>query len=204
VTTSPPTRERRRYDSTLRQARAAATRDRIVAAATELLRGSPIRDWHAVTIRAVAARAGVNERTVYRHFANERALRDAVMQRFESESGIDLARLQLGDVGDAAARIFAVVSRYPLEPRRALDPTFAEVNQRQHDALLGAVAAGAPEWSEADRRLAAAMLDVFWSVGAYERLVVDWELDHDDAVHGITWVLDLVTAAIRDGRAPTA
>ena len=35
------------YDSPLRQQRAEETRDRIVAAGCELLRGSSIRDWRA-------------------------------------------------------------------------------------------------------------------------------------------------------------
>ena len=78
---SEAVRPRRRYDGTLRRQQAGETCDRIVAAGSDLLRGSPIRDWRALTIRAVAERAGVNERTVYRHFVNEQGLRDAVMHR---------------------------------------------------------------------------------------------------------------------------
>ena len=85
---SAPARARRRYDTTLRRQQAAGTRERIVAAGSALLHRSPIRDWRSLTLRAVAERAGVNERTVYRHFANERALRDAVMHRLEEEAGI--------------------------------------------------------------------------------------------------------------------
>ena len=88
----PATRRRRPYDSTLRRQRAAETRARIIAAGSALLRGSSVRDWHGLTIRAVAEEAGVNERTVYRHFVNEQGLHDAVMHRFEEEAGIDLQR----------------------------------------------------------------------------------------------------------------
>ena len=123
---SKPARTRRRYDGTLRRKLAAGTRERIVAAGSTLLHRSPIRDWRALTIRAVAERAGVNERTVYRHFANERGLHDAVMHRLEEEAGIHLARLRLEDVADAAARIFEHVSSYPREPRPPLDPTLTE------------------------------------------------------------------------------
>ena len=91
-----PTQARRRYDSPLRRQRAAETRERIVAAGAELLHGFPVWNWRALTIRSVAARAGVNERTVYRHFANERDLRDAVMARLESEAGVALEGLALG------------------------------------------------------------------------------------------------------------
>src|SRR5262249_20807419 len=114
VTTAQPT-VRRTYDNSLRRERAAATRDRIVGAGAELLRGSDIRDWGGGTFGAVAVRAGVNERTVYRHFANERALRDAVMHRFEVDAGVDLELLALDDVGTVAARILRyAAATYPL------------------------------------------------------------------------------------------
>lgn len=199
---SEPARTRRRYDGTLRRQQAAETRERIVAAGSELLHGSPIHDWRALTVRAVAERACVNERTVYRHFVNERALRDAVMYRLEEESGIDLARLRLEDVADVAARIFEHVSAYPRKPRPALDPTLTEAGQRQRKALLGAVTARTTTWPAADRVAAAAILDVLWSVASYERLVVDWRLDHRKAIRAITWVVGLAEEAVRKGRRP--
>jgi len=200
---SEPVRARRQYDSSLRRLRAAETRERIVAAGSELLHGSPIRDWRALTVRAVAERARVNQRTVYRHFANERELRDAVMHRLEQEAGVDLAGLRLDGVAEITARIFKHVSSYPLEPRRQLDPTLSEAGQRQRNALLAAVAARTARWPEADRRVAAAMFDVLWSVASYERLVVDWQLDRKQVVRGITWVIGLVEEAIRKGRRPS-
>lgn len=199
---SAPTR--RRYDNTLRQERAAQTRTSIVAAGAELLQGSSIRDWDALTIRAVAERAGVNERTVYRHFANERTLRNAVMQHLEEASGVDLSRMRLGDVSDVAARVLRFVSSYPMEPRPPLDPTLAATNRRQHEALLEAVADAAPRWPSSDRAIAAAMFDALWNVGTYERLLGEWGLDPEQAIGGITWVIDLVECAIRAGHGPTA
>jgi AcrR family transcriptional regulator len=192
----------RPYDNTLRRERAAQTRERIVTAGAELVRVSSIGDWRGVTIRAVADRAGVNERTVYRHFANERALRDAVMQRLEEDVGIDLADLELEDVADATARLFRHLSSYPREQPRDLDPTLVEANRRQHDALLAAVKEHTTHWPGADRTVAAAMLDVLWSVASYERLAGDWSLDTEEAIRAMAWVIGLVEDAIRDGRRP--
>jgi AcrR family transcriptional regulator len=200
---SEPVRSRRCYDSRLRLQRAAETRERIVAAGSELLHGSPIRDWRALTVRAVAERAGVNERTVYRHFVNERGLRDAVMRRLEEEAGINLVGLRIEDVANAAARIFEHVSSYPLKPRPRLDPTLTEAGHRRRKALTGAVAARTAKWPEAGRVVAAAMFDVLWSVASYERLVVDWQLDREQAIRGITWVIRLVEEAVREGRRPS-
>lgn len=197
---SERSRGRRRYDSTLRRQRAAGTRERIVAAGSELLHGSSIRDWHDLTVRAVAVRARVNERTVYRHFVNERALRDAVMHRLEEQAGIDLAALRLEDVGEVAARIFDHVASYPREPRVPLDPTLSEAGQRQRKALLAAVTARTARWPEAERVVVAALLDSLWSVASYERLVVDWQLDRTQAIRGITWVIGLIEEAVRRGK----
>ena len=200
--TTAPAPARRRYDSTLRRERAAQTQTRIVAAGAELLRGSSIRDWRALTIRAVAQRAGVNERTVYRHFANERALRDAVMECLEEAAGVDLSQMRLEDIADVTARVLRLVSSYPMEPRPLLDPTLAATNRRQHDALLAAVEQQVPRWPQADRAVAAAMFDALWAVDTYERLVGEWGLDREQAIRGMTWVIQLVEEAVREGRRP--
>jgi len=100
------------------------------------------------------------------------------------------------------AQIFEYVSSFPLEPRTPRDPTVAAANQRQREALLAAVAPSTAQWSAVDRALAASMLDVLWSVVSYERLVVDWELDAQDAIRAITWVIRLVEDAVREGRRP--
>jgi AcrR family transcriptional regulator len=200
-----PTEEvqsRRPYDITLRSERAAETRERIVVAGSDLLHRSSVRDWRALTIREVAQRAGVNERTVYRHFGNERGLRDAVMHRIEDEAGIDLSVMQLEDIATVTSSILEHVSSYPLESRPPLDPTLTEASHRQRQALLDAVAARADGWSPEDQSLAAAMFDVLWSVASYERLVVDWRLDRQRAIRDITWVIGLVEQAVRAGIQP--
>ena len=197
-----PTSGRRRYHSPLRRKRAVETRERIIAAGAELLRGFAVWNWTALTVRGVAKQAGVNERTVYRHFANERGLRDAVMRRLEQQAGIDLDGLELADVADVARRIFATVAAHPVERRTPLDPTLQDASNREREALLRALASHTDGWSDTERVVAAAMCNVLWRVAVHDHLVVDWGLADDDAVAGITWVLGLLEQAIRDGRAP--
>jgi AcrR family transcriptional regulator len=188
----------RPYDTTLRRERAAETRERIVVAGSELIHSGSIRDWKRLNIRAVAKQAGVGERTVYRHFGNERALSDAVMHRLEEEAGIDLLGMALSDIPTAARQILDHVASYPLEPGPHLDATLLDANQRQKAALLAAVATVATEWPENRRVVAAALFDVLWSVEAYERLVRDWQLDHDAAVDGIAWIIEMLGTAIQE------
>jgi AcrR family transcriptional regulator len=200
--TSKPTRQRRRYHSPLRRQRAVATRERIIASGAELLHGFPVWNWSALTVRAVAERAGVNERTVYRHFADERELRDAVLSRLGNEAGVEIEGLQLSDLPDLTARIFEFISSFPLEPRTTRDSTLTAAGRRNREALLAAVTQSAPDWPPNQRALAAAMLDVLWGLASYERLVAEWGLDPKEAVRGVTWVIGLIEDAIRHGRRP--
>jgi AcrR family transcriptional regulator len=194
-----PSGARRRYDSPIRRQRAAETRERIVLAGAELLHGFPIWNWRALTVRAVAERAGVNERTVYRHFASERDLRDAVLQQLEEEAGVDLRGLTLAEVPDVTARILEYSSSFQLAPRTERDATVAAANARQRGALLAAVTERTRGWSDDDRALAAAMFDVLWSPVSYERMVVDWDVDAKEAIRGITRVDGLIQDAIAEG-----
>ncbi len=192
------TRTRRSYVSPVRSERAAKTRERIIAAGAEILHEHAVWNWNELTMRGVARRAGVNERTVYRHFTGEAELRQAVMTRLEQESGVVLEDLRLDDLRAFTARVLGYVSSFPLDPRTTRDPTLMAAHDRMRDALLDAVQQGSSRLSETDRTIAAAMLDVLWSVGSYERLVADWELDPEDAIAGITWVIGLVERSIRE------
>ncbi len=192
----------RRYESPVRRQQALDTRERIIAAGCKILRASSIRDWRSLTMRGVAEEAGVNERTVYRYFGNERGLRDAVMHRLEQKVGIELEGMRLEDVADIAARIIGHVSSYPVRPKPPLDPTLTDANLRQRTALLGALADRTPAWSDSERTSAAALLDVLWSVATYERLASDWEMDREQAIGTVTWAIGLVEDAIRSGHGP--
>ena len=76
---------------------------------------------------------------------------------------------------------------------------FARTRAEGRPAVLVFAPAG---WPEPDRRMAAAMLDVLWSVMSYDRLVTSWQLDPGQAARAVTWVIGLVEAAIREGRGP--
>jgi AcrR family transcriptional regulator len=198
--TSEPVAKRRRYHSPLRRQQAAETRERIIAGGAELVHGFPTWDWRSLTFRAVGERAGVTERTVHRHFSTERELREAVLQRLVEESGIRVDALELRDFAGVAARLLTYLSSFAVSPRRLTDPAFAAVDRHRRDALLHAVARSTRGWSESERQMAAAMLDMLWSVPTYERLLTAWRLDSDRAIRAITWVIGLIEEAIRKGR----
>jgi AcrR family transcriptional regulator len=196
--------EPRRYDSPVRRRKAAQTRERIVSAGSELVHGFASWDWRELTFRAVAERAGVGERTVYRHFPTERHLHDAVMQRLEEEAGITYEDVGLANLAEVTARVFGSRESFAVQGsvREQDDPTFVAVDERRRAALLRAVSASAPHWSGTEREAVAALLDVLWHLPSYERLVGAWNLGSENATRAITWLMGKVVQAIEDDDPP--
>ena len=177
-------------------------RERILGAAATLVRGFPTWDWRGLTFRAVAERAGVSERTVYRHFATERELHDAVMRRLEQEAGVSYEGVGLDDLADVAALVFSAagVVRGVARGRRGPDVRRRGPVATRRAARRGRPAAAvATGWTDVERNMAAGLLDVLWNVPSFERLVVHWGLGADDATGAIAWAIGLVVDAIRAG-----
>jgi AcrR family transcriptional regulator len=183
----------------MRRQQAAETRARILDAASALVHGFPTWDWRALTFRAVAARAGVSERTVYRHFPTERELRDAVMRRLEEEAGVSYEGLGLDDLAAVTALVFSSRASFAASPTLVDDPTFVAEDRLRRDALRDAVAEVATDWTDVEREMAAGLLDVLWNVPSFERLVIQWGLDAEDASRAIEWAIGLVVGALRAG-----
>ncbi|WP_006241985.1 TetR/AcrR family transcriptional regulator [Mycolicibacterium tusciae] len=197
---------RRTYDNRARQEKAAQTRQRIVAAGSELVHDFDSWNWRDLTFKAVAERAGVGERTVYRHFPTERHLHDAVMQRLESEAGLSYEDVDLTNIGDVTGRVFASLQRFAVRKsvQTPQDPTFVGVDVRRREALMRAVSAAAPAWSADEQQVTAGLLDVLWNVPSYERLVGEWDMDGTDATRAIGWLMAKVVTAIEDDDPPPA
>jgi AcrR family transcriptional regulator len=195
---------RHSYENSQRSRQAAATRERILAAAADIVRGLPDWDWRGLTVRAVARHAGVDESTVYRHFSTERNLRDAVLRRLETEAGVKLDDLRLESVAEIVSQTYAYLAGFPITRGPTDDPAFAALDERRRTALLAALAQAAPGWSDDQLEMAAAAVDAYWSVSVFERMITTWNLDTQQATRAVTWVIDLIEAAVREGRAPGA
>jgi AcrR family transcriptional regulator len=194
----------RPYRSPVREQKTAQTRERIAQAGVAIVERLPDMDWSAMTFQAVADGAGVSKRTVFRHFATERELHDAVMQRFQERAGVSYERVDLQGVAAVARRVFEALSTFAVsswgtEPD---DPTFTAMDRARGDALRGAVAAAAPDWSPEQRALVAGVLDVLWSPLSYERLVVHWGASSSDAIRAIEWAIGLVVRSVEAAQPP--
>ncbi len=196
------TLEKRKYHSPLRRKQAAETRQRIVAAGTELVHSFPSWDWKNLTAKAVGERAGVSERTVHRHFSSERALRDAVLQGLVAESGVDLGSLKLSRFDDVVVTMFEYLSSFAVAPDITLDPSQSKMDETRKAALLDAVEEAAPTWSPQEQTMVAAVLDMLWQPATHDRLKLAWDLDADQFPRVISWFTGLIQDALDKGNKP--
>jgi AcrR family transcriptional regulator len=191
----------RSYSSPLRAEQAAATRDRIVDAAVELLQGA---DPGAFGMQEVADRAGVSVRTVYRAFPTKDDLLDGVLamisDRFGRLAGTPPTTRQEFDASIPSA-VRAVVDLEPLY--RALFATAAgrEVHQGaaaarrpSFEAAFAEELAGLPERQV---RLIVSLLHLVTSSRSVLWLKDYAELDVDECSEAIGWAVAALTTAAR-------
>ncbi len=201
-TPKKPTTEKRRYNSVVRQQQSSETRELIITSGVKLAHEFPAWDWKNLTFRAVGERAGISERTVYRYFSTEQALKDAVIQRLVKESGIKLDSLTLPEFTTTIKSLFRYMLSFSAKTKAPEDPSFSSVDQERRAALLRSVVEATPGWSEAQQRVVTASLDIFWQPSTYERLLNGWNFDSEQSLATLTWLIDLVETAVKEGRRP--
>ena len=174
------------YHSPLRESQTAATRERIVEACVTLMqRGADL------TYAAVAAAAGVQERTVYRHFPRkedlEAALWDWIVANlthadFTARTGEELvAAMRDSFAGfDADAPLIQAMLHSPqgLDVRRRQQP----VRRAMFEACVDSAVPGVPP---PDRARAAAVLQVLYSSASWDLLRGFWDMDAAEAADAI-------------------
>jgi AcrR family transcriptional regulator len=189
---------RRQYSSPVRRQKAEETRLRIIEAGAELVRSSTSWTWDDVTFRTVAEHAGVGESTVYRHFSRERDLHDAILHQLQADAGVSYEGVGLEDLPRIATQVFTALSGFAVtQTGETLEPGhFPDQDEFRRQVLRTVITAAAPAWSERDQVMAAATLDVLWSVPTYERLISKWGMDTAEATATVRWAMGSVMAAI--------
>jgi AcrR family transcriptional regulator len=174
------------YHSPLRESQAAATREQIVEACVALMqRGADL------TYAAVAAGAGVQERTVYRHFPKkedlETALWDWILQHLthadfaaRDEDQLVAAMRESFAGFDAGAPLIQAMLHSPqgLAVRRGQQP----MRRAMFEACVDSAVPGA---SPQVRGRAAAVLQVLYSAASWEFLRDFWGMDATEAADAI-------------------
>jgi AcrR family transcriptional regulator len=174
------------YSSPLRASQAAATREKIVAACVALMRlGADL------TYASVAVEAGVQERTVYRHFPKKEdlqtALWDWIVQRLthadfaasNEEQLVAAMRESFAGFGADAPLIQAMLHLpLGLDVRRRQQP----MRRAMFEACVDNAIPGAPP---PVRERAAAVLQVLYSAASWDLLRSFWDMDDAEAADAI-------------------
>jgi AcrR family transcriptional regulator len=170
------------YHSPLREEQAAATSARIIEACASIMQAGG-----ELTYAAVAAEAGVQERTVYRHFPTRNDLQSGLWEWILANlTHVDFGARTVDEVVTAMRSSFAGFDAgAPLIQAMLHSPQGLEVRQGQQrgrrvmfEACIDAAVPQAP----ADVRLrAAAALQVLYSASAWELLRSFWGMDAAEA-----------------------
>jgi len=186
------------YHSPLREAQAAATRQRIMDSCV-----ATMRRGDDLTFAAVATDAGVQERTVYRYFPRKEDLQAAVWNWIlehlthvelapEHEEQLIAAMRQSFAGFDAGAPLIQALlhSSQGLELRRSQQPARRGMLQ----ACVDNAAPGAPA---AVRDRAAAVLQVLYSASSWELLRNFWGMDATEAADAVELGIRSFLAGLR-------
>jgi AcrR family transcriptional regulator len=189
----------------LRETHKRATRERIVRAVSEL-----VAEAHpaAISVPAVAARAGVGVATVYRYFPTKEALLDASALVMGSDAAItSLAQLpqSFDELAALLPATFADLARHlPLARNQLASPLGRELRQRRWEAKQVAMRAALegsgidPDAPEGKRF--AAIADVLTSSTALLELHDKAGIPVEDAAAHVLWALSVLEQSTRGAK----
>lgn len=145
---------------------------------------------------AVAKRAGVSRRTVYRRYPDQKALRAAIRARIDAPAP---QAASLDAVIEGLAARFAEFDARPAEATLALASTEGRAARRRAKgdelrAVLGEAAGSLPD---PERARAAAMLGFLSEGAAWLELREQWNLDGEEAAAACRWAMGTLIEDLR-------
>lgn len=184
----------------LRAAQARLTRERIEQALAELLKEGGVE---SITFKAVAAKAGVTEMTVYRHFPTRDELLKAIWQQMNREMGPNVTMpATLEALLSQHRELFTGFDRIPGQITASLTtPEGREMrgslDRQRRRAFLAIVDEVAPGLSPQRRTQVAGVLQLLHSAHAWMSLREQWDLSGEQAGEVTRWVIELIVKDLR-------
>lgn len=200
---------KRAYHSPLRERQAAATRGEILQAAAELILAEGLTDF---SLRDVAGRADVSERTVYYHFPNRQAVLDGLNELVDGRlRDLDL-QADPRDIEDVPGRIEEIFAAFESigAPARAMARLAVAQGLRsvEHDertvAFRERFADVLDPLSPEEAERCFAVLRHVISAATWLTLREEFELSGEDAAKAMAWALQTLLGDLRrraDGEA---
>jgi AcrR family transcriptional regulator len=190
---------RRSYRSPLREEQAQTTRERILAALGQLIASAGERD--DISMDAIAEAAGVERRTVFRHFESRDVLFRAYFQWLNDTLGAEVAPRTPAEMAASLRSAFrsfdahesamrsAIHSRPGREMRSATIPA-------RRDAFAACLASVTSGLSASDRARVEALAHLLYSAPAWEVLKDYGGLTGSEAGEAAAWALDVILSAV--------
>ena len=195
----------RSYNSPLREQKARATREMILEALRDLMERSTIPD--EIGMEAIAQQAGLQRRTIFRHFATKEDLLAAFWPWLNERIGASPTPRTLRDILDGPKLAFPHFDRHEAAMRGALH------SRTGREMRAGTVAgrrllfaqALAPAISSlpaADARKVEALAHLLYSASAWEVLKDYGGLSGAQAGETASWALEVILSAVTSGGSP--
>lgn len=168
---------------TLRAEYARMTRDRIIDGAIELIAESGAEP---ITTAAIAARCGIAERTIYRHFESREELLKAAWPRMQEQVGSGGWPSSADELIDRPQQLFRRFDDHAGLVRASIHSATGKelrtgLNAARQAAMLACVADAFPDLEGAAARRRAAIVQLLESADAWGILNDFWGLDGAEA-----------------------
>lgn len=194
------------YDSPLRRRQQAETRDAILAATAAIVEAEGL---DALSYSAIAVRAGVQERTVFRHFPTRGELLEAFWQWVNGQAGItgfpaseeELLRLppEVYDRFDRQAGMMSALVFSEAGRKFRL-----RVNDERQEAYRRILSTHTQGLDDATATRIRAVIQLLYSATAWATMRDHWHLDGRAAGETVAWAIGCLLDAVEAGRLPAS
>jgi AcrR family transcriptional regulator len=189
----------RPYQSPLREAQAALTRERILMAAKDYLER---HDIEKLTLRHLAELAGVSPPTVYAHFATVDDLAAAFFAWVKPRVALDRPLPRLERLGEMPKELFPNYEAYGallrnLMNRPSWDRQRIADSGERHGGWIAAVGESLPHLSAEQRRRGALAIAAFWTPTIWRWLIDTCGFAPKEAEQVASWAIDALAQALK-------
>lgn len=189
----------RTYQSPLREAQAALTRERILMAAKDYLEH---HDIETLTLRHLAELAGVSSPTVYAHFATVDDLVAAFFLWLKPRLGLQKPLPPLDEFAELPKALFPSFEAYGALLRNLMnkpswDRQRAADSGERHGRWIAAVGEALPDLTSEQRRRGAMVVSAFWAPTVWRWLMDTCGFTPKEAEQVASWAIDALVDALK-------
>ncbi|TBB81087.1 TetR/AcrR family transcriptional regulator [Rhizobium ruizarguesonis] len=189
----------RAYNSPKRAAQFQETREAILSALFSLMESADNPD--DIAMEAIAAEAGVQRRTIFRHFESKEELLRAFWPWLNARIGASIKPVTREDISGGPRQAFPLFEEHEAAIRAALhsrtgrEMRAGTIADRRRD-FSAALAPALDKSSKWERQKIEALAHLLYSASAWEVLKDYGGLDGTQAGEAASWALELILSAI--------